>query len=40
MNRNGIDKIIELKESFNKLDQGDKIIVQCLYEKKLGMFRL
>lgn len=35
MNRNGVDKIIKFKVSFNKLEQ--KIIFQCSYEKKIGM---
>lgn len=38
LNRSGVDKIItKFKESFNKLEQGDKIILQCSYEKKIGM---
>lgn len=37
MDGNGVAKIIKLKGSFNKLQQGDKIIFQCSYEKKIGV---
>lgn len=33
-----VNKTTKLKESFSKLRQGDKIILQCSYEKKTGMF--
>lgn len=32
-----MDKITKLEESFNKLEQGDKIITRYAYEEKIGM---
>lgn len=37
MDRNVVGKIIKLEESFNKLEQGDKIITWYAYEEKIGM---